>query len=264
MHTNDLESAQTTPLQESPSPDDCRPAVATVPETDKPPVAYVSEPKPETDSPAAQPNVAQQSAGRPHLITIALGLVSPAIALVALFISFKSIRIAVDSQKIAQRAYVTADLSAHEEQFLLKGQSKTERPFLRIWHVSVDLRNTGNTPATILLTKVTQDEIDKGYKFDIHRDKDEELFVNGKDKTTIDVASLTVNDKMAEASHLAILLPTLEVEFRYSDVFDDDHPRFMVCTSRFLEEKLESRCQNYANGDAPKRPSGSSLFPLGR
>lgn len=242
-NAGDLQSAQGTQESESPSPTDSASPVATVPEPDRE----------GGGEPPNNPRTLGKSADRPHWITIALGFLSPAIALVALFISFKSLDLGIAAQKIAQRAYVAGDLSAEEEEFRLQ-ELKNLPPYLRIWHVSVNMNNAGNTPATIVLENVEQHENDKGYKYEVSWTKNlaGTMFVNGKGKATEALAILPVNEKMFKDSHLAILLPQLRVQFRYSDVFGDEHKGFMACNSTFLKGKLHTDCSNFNYDDPTK------------
>lgn len=99
-----------------------------------------------TRQPDSKPADKRKIADRPHPITVAMGLLSPSLALVSLGVSMYVFHDSQRSTRIAQRAY----LSSHFEhgQFTIAPTLKsTERPFDIT--ASASIRNVGNTPAYI-------------------------------------------------------------------------------------------------------------------
>ena len=212
------------------------------PPPEQAPATLQDEPSPEPDAVV----IFGKTAERPHWITIAVGLVSPTIACVALFLSFESIEMSrksldlgVASQKIGQRAYVGAHLTNNVEAFREGGG-------FWLWRVNLELNNTGNTPASVLLKSVTQGLGEKMSKFHLYAHEHESLFISGKDRATVQVADLTVDGRMLTDSHqMGFPLPSLSVVFRYFDAFGDEHLGQITCSYLFENEKLsEIGCQS--------------------
>jgi hypothetical protein len=135
-----------------------------------------SEPAKEIEIPVP----AKQAADRPHWITIALGLLSPSIAIVAVLFSMRSLQTSQEaltlnrrsmefthevsqeslalnrrSMELAQSAWVTASFYSESQ--------KTEHAGA-IWHLGAALNNTGNTPATVSNILVNNERFWKGEK----------------------------------------------------------------------------------------------------
>lgn len=103
---------------------------------------------PEKDIEPAQPAVSpSKTADRPHPITIALGLLSPLLALVSLGVSFYVFRDSQKSMQAAQRAYFGFHLESAEvmpEPVRAVNGNKQFRV-----RATVSAKNIGNTPAYI-------------------------------------------------------------------------------------------------------------------
>src|SRR5258708_38185075 len=84
-----------------------------------------NEERPPRDNPtrsgeSVKPPVApRKTADRPHVVTIILGLISPALSVVAVVIALHSLRVSNMSMRVGQRAYVAIQngsfsMSGHE------------------------------------------------------------------------------------------------------------------------------------------------------
>lgn len=78
---------------------------------------------------------AKATSPRPHLITILLGFISPMLALVAIYVSFQSLKTSERAMKVAQRAYLSTALAI----------TGTVSPHLQ--GLKLTLVNDGSTPA---------------------------------------------------------------------------------------------------------------------
>ena len=88
-----------------------------------------------------------KTADRPHPITIALGLLSPVLALVSLGVSFYVFHDSRRSMQVAQRAYLAFHFKAAEAQPVPATSANDPRKFMVSANVSV--RDIGNTPAYV-------------------------------------------------------------------------------------------------------------------
>lgn len=146
----------------------------------------------------------EKTADRPHRITIYLGLLSPTLAVFAVFISFLTLRTNQRSMRVGQRAY----LSASDFNFTRNAS------YLAIRYT---VQNTGNSPARDVTARFlvfpkaqsTPTEFkDKSLKGDI-----------GPKITSVQGGSFTLellNDPRAKPLEL-------HVELKYSDVFEKPH-----------------------------------------
>jgi hypothetical protein len=112
-----------------------------------------------------------KTADRPHWITICLGLLSPALALIALWFSLQSLKISDRSLVIGQQAYVSlqnGSLSFSKEiegptpqpsSTLTPGQP---HPYVAMLG-TVTLVNTGNTPAQFVSFKPVYKQLPQGW-----------------------------------------------------------------------------------------------------
>jgi hypothetical protein len=106
-----------------------------------------------------------KSADRPHRITIALGVFSPLLAAVALYISLTSLHTSERSLEIGQRAYIslsTGALSFKQVGYVTRNEGTVFDQSL-VMTLAVSIQNTGNTPATISKFSPTY-ELPAGWK----------------------------------------------------------------------------------------------------
>lgn len=90
-------------------------------------------------------------ADKPHPITVRLGLVSPAIAVVALIVAFLSLWTSQRSMKVGQRAYLTYQVSVSNGSQVVD-DLKSDKDFFLNYQVTVT--NMGNTPADSIYPKI--------------------------------------------------------------------------------------------------------------
>jgi hypothetical protein len=189
-------------------------------------------------------------APRPHRITILMGLLpllSPAIAIVALFLSFKAIDnsrqqqiLAEKSVRIAQRSYIGAHIDIRKE-MLHDSQW---------WRLNLEMDNTGNTPATTV-SIVSVDQINQSEKlldFVTLSNEHHSFFISGKDKVSVPIAGLLADKTAIEKSHtMSMFVASLAISFRYSDVFGDEHNGKLTCHFLYRnEDLLENGCESSA------------------
>ena len=94
----------------------------------------------------------EKVADRPHAITVWLGLISPAIALVALLVAFGSLWTSQRSMKVGQRAYLTYQVSVTNGNLVLEALH-ADKDFFLTYQVTVS--NMGSTPADSIYPKIS-------------------------------------------------------------------------------------------------------------
>jgi hypothetical protein len=95
----------------------------------------------EVRSPVSPP---EKVADKPHRITIRLGILSPAIAVIAAIIAILSLWNSQRSMKVGQRAYLTYQVAVNNGKEVVDGV-RADRDFFLNYQVLVT--NMGNTPA---------------------------------------------------------------------------------------------------------------------
>lgn len=116
-------------------------------------------PKPHNDvgtktgaaAPATCPTSPTRVADRPHWITILLGVFSPSIAIVALFVAWGSLRTSERSMKVSQRAYLGYEIAVTNGNQVAEAL-RADRDFFLYYQVTVT--NMGNTPADSISPKL--------------------------------------------------------------------------------------------------------------
>src|SRR5579864_5645437 len=101
--------------------------------------------------PAEPQPTLEKAADRPHPITVRLGLLSPSIALVALFVAFLSLYTSQRSMKVGQRAYLTYQVAVTNGGEVVNALH-AEKDFFLNYQVTVT--NMGNTPAEAIYPKI--------------------------------------------------------------------------------------------------------------
>lgn len=212
-------------------------------------------------------------APRPHRITITLGLLpllSPALALVALFFSFRSLEMSrrtlnlnAESQTIAQRAYVGSHLVLKEEDVFWKGKITAQ-----VWDIDIELDNTGNTPANARLASVSPHTVEendvKPVNLSTYPPENESAFISGKDKASFRVAQLYVAQTEIKNDCCLGFSDPIDVTFSYDDVFGKRHDGRIACRISFHNKKLTADgCESFAwdppkGQESPVRPKPSS------
>jgi hypothetical protein len=109
------------------------------PSSPVPPTNVSSEPGPKQETSPLK------TADRPHRITILLGLLSPALALVSLGVSFYVFHDSQRSMKVGQRAY----LSFAIDEMSLDRTDCVDKKTSCAFHYRLKIENLGNTPAYI-------------------------------------------------------------------------------------------------------------------
>jgi hypothetical protein len=99
--------------------------------------------------PASTP---QKVADRPHPITVRLGLVSPAIAIVSLLVAFLGWCTSQRSMKVGQRAYLTYQVIVTNGNQVVEAL-RADKDFFLAYQVTVT--NMGNTPADPIYPKIS-------------------------------------------------------------------------------------------------------------
>lgn len=90
-------------------------------------------------------------AAKPHWITICLGLLSPLIAIVAVWIAIRSLGTSQQSMKVGQRAYLTYQVTVTNGNQVVEALRK-DKDFFLTYQVMVT--NMGNTPADSIYPKI--------------------------------------------------------------------------------------------------------------
>lgn len=90
-----------------------------------------------------------KTADRPHPITILLGVLSPMLAIVALFISFDALKTSRSAMEIGQRAYLTPVIT----RLYPKPNPNFQEGGIELLEVGLTIQNVGNTPAFLLAAK---------------------------------------------------------------------------------------------------------------
>jgi hypothetical protein len=93
----------------------------------------------------------EKVADRPHPITVLLGLVSPAIAVVALLVAFLSLWTSQRSMKVGQRAYLTYQVAVTNGNEVVEAL-RADKDFFLAYEITVT--NRGNTPADLIYPKI--------------------------------------------------------------------------------------------------------------
>jgi hypothetical protein len=104
----------------------------------------------EAETAQRQPTLAKL-ADKPHPITVRLGLVSPAIAVVALFVAFLSLWASQRSMKVGQRAYLSYQVTVANGNQVVEAL-RADKDFFLTYQVTVT--NMGNTPADSIYPKI--------------------------------------------------------------------------------------------------------------
>ena len=99
--------------------------------------------------PASTP---EKVADRPHPITVHLGLVSPAIAIVALLVAFLGWCTSQWSMKVGQRAYLIYQVAVTNGNQVMEALRADKDIFL---NYQVTVTNMGNTPADLIYPKIS-------------------------------------------------------------------------------------------------------------
>jgi hypothetical protein len=201
-----------------------------------------------TKSETAESNQGKpKTADRPHPITICLGLLSPALALIALWFSWQSLKTSNRSLEIGQRAYVSLQdgkLAFHKEvegpppqpsSTLTPGQP---HPYV-VMLGTVTLVNTGNTPAQFVSFRPVYKQLPEGWSV---RNtgwvpaNTTPPFLSAKSQVfwrfqqTFWLAPEAWSDFYGGTSHVLSLAGELE----YKDVFDEPH-RINWCWDTFAQ-----------------------------
>jgi hypothetical protein len=90
-------------------------------------------------------------ADRPHRLTVCLGLLSPAIGVVALIAAFGSLWTSRTAMKVSQRAYLTYQVAVTNASQANEAL-RDDKDFFLTYQVTVT--NMGNTPADAILPKI--------------------------------------------------------------------------------------------------------------
>lgn len=94
--------------------------------------------------------VPRKVADRPHWLTVIIGLVSPALALVAIGISLNSLAVSERNMKVGQRAYLTIR-NARALTGLLFGDLPLAKPACQLGVVHLyEVHNLGRTPGSVV------------------------------------------------------------------------------------------------------------------
>jgi hypothetical protein len=120
-----------------------------VPEVHNPPDVQTQTDQAEPCSPRSPQ---KEVAARPHWITICLGLLSPLIAIVAVWIAIRSLGTNQQAMKVGQRAYLTYRVAVINGNEVVEALRKDKDFFLRY---QVMVTNMGNTPADSIYPKIS-------------------------------------------------------------------------------------------------------------
>jgi hypothetical protein len=107
------------------------------------PTSKIDEPVPPTPEP-----MKKKTTDRPHWITICLGLLSPMLAVLALYMSVQSLKTSRDSLEIGQRAYIHGEIVATQDKSFPKSNGYNE------WVLTFTLKNQGSTPGIVTHQKI--------------------------------------------------------------------------------------------------------------
>jgi hypothetical protein len=119
------------------------------PDVHAPPEVQTQTVRAEPCSTRSQQN---EVAARPHWITICLGLLSPLIAIVAVWIAIRSLGTNQQAMKVGQRAYLTYQVAVTNSNEVVEALRKDKDFFLRY---QVMFTNMGNTPAESIYPKIS-------------------------------------------------------------------------------------------------------------
>jgi hypothetical protein len=220
------------------------------------PVEFPPEPLPEI-----APKVPEPVAPRPHKITILLGLMSPLFAMTAIVVSFMSFRtsqsslaLSQRSLKIGQRAYVQPHLSLSQDNKMYSSEGF-------YWPIQLELKNTGNTPASMKLISVKSEQHpvapELQFLADSHPPKplgfveqalrNQTISIGAKESESLDMGQIEILKKDIADAHPS-LPPKVFVliEADYADVFSDIHHSTIDCEYYYDEARkaiFQGRCQ---------------------
>jgi len=166
----------------------------------------------------------EKTADRPHRITIALGLLSPVLATIAVIISGITLINSQRALKISQRAYVDARLSIDHQP-----------DFPSIWNLTIEFDNTGNTPATVF--KVTPQAIARLHSsvaesfLQMNDSVQQRLVVAGKQSgSKVEIGAMVVSkDQKFPCNFCSLPIPDIHVDYIYRDVFGAEHNGSVEC-----------------------------------
>ena len=102
-------------------------------------------------APCPPTSTPEKVADKPHPLTVRLGLVSPAIAFVALLVAFLSLWTSCQAMKVGQRAYLTYQVAVTNGNQVLEAL-RVDKDFFLTYQVTVT--NMGNTPADSIYPKI--------------------------------------------------------------------------------------------------------------
>lgn len=107
--------------------------------------------EPQASAPSSRKSPTEKVTDKPHPTTIRLGLFSQGIAIAALVVAFLSFWTAQRAMKVAQRAYLTYQVSVINSNQVLDGL-RADKDFFLNYQISVT--NMGNTPADSIQPKI--------------------------------------------------------------------------------------------------------------
>jgi hypothetical protein len=206
------------------------------PRADAPP----SEPLPASPQEETPARKKWQTAPWPHPMTYVLGLLSPALAAVALYVSWSSLSLSREALRVSQRAYLAGDATASFDldRNLSVGRIKVEST----------LANAGNTPATLLdvnvgvivpsgWTLVAPAAV--GAAFHSLRLQRSESYRSGRDATfSLSATALEPLASFSNATHLVgDGIFQVVVHARYRDEFDSEE-EFSWCWEYWGDGRL--------------------------
>ncbi len=113
----------------------------------------------------------------------------------------------------------------------------------QFWQFGIEIKNTGNTPASISNISVKQGGIGR-LAFTLESPPIGALTVGGKDVLKVRLSDLLVpGDIVRDSKRSSVLLPELWASFSYRDVFGASHEGSAGCTYAFQSERIfEVRC----------------------
>lgn len=155
----------------------------------------------------------EEESDKPHRITIALGLLSPALALAAFGLAWNNRQLSIQSMEISQRAYLTAENGSWE---LLSGQfGDLERWFVSS-SIAFDVKNSGDTPATLVSAEV---ELHKpeGWAKPI---RDSEIGTYAPENGAIDRETIEVGQHVAARSSIPVKIRLHQAFHVTKDAFE--------------------------------------------
>jgi hypothetical protein len=122
-----------------------------MPEDKNAPDTREAKTEPQAPAPSSRTLASDKVTDKPHPTTIRLGLFSQGIAIAALIVAFLSFWTAQRAMKVAQRAYLTYQVSVINSNQVLEGL-RTDKDFFLNYQISVT--NMGNTPADSIEPKI--------------------------------------------------------------------------------------------------------------